>query len=212
MRRRHVGRWRSRRGVAVVVAAGALGVLAVSGCSTTNGASVDPPPAVLAPSTSPAWPSTPGPAEPGTQTQSPPAESSSPISPDLPGAGLLETRATIERWVDGDTVVTSAGRVRLLGIDTPERGQCGFGPATSLANRLAPAGAVVSLLAAPDDDDTDKYGRLLRYVQAGAVDVGYELISDGSAVARYDSRDGYGAHPREDAYVAADAASPNRCP
>ena len=27
------------------------------------------------------------------------------------------------------------------------------------------------------------------------------------AVARYDSRDGYGRHPREDAYVAADAAS-----
>jgi len=32
--------------------------------------------------------------------------------------------------------------------------------------------------------------------------------SRGLAVARYDSRDGYGAHPRETSYVAADAASP----
>ena len=38
------------------------------------------------------------------------------------------------------------------------------------------------------------------------------MIQEGLAVARYDSRDGYGTHPREAAYVAADAASPDRCP
>ena len=35
------------------------------------------------------------------------------------------------------------------------------------------------------------------------------MPSLGRAIARYDSRDGYGRHPREDTYVAADAASPN---
>ena len=34
-----------------------------------------------------------------------------------------------------------------------------------------------------------------------------QLIEDGWAIARYDSRDGYGTHPREQQYVSADAAS-----
>ena len=34
------------------------------------------------------------------------------------------------------------------------------------------------------------------------------MIKQGWAVARYDSRDGYGRHAREASYVAADAASP----
>ena len=131
----------------------------------------------------------------------------------LPRTDLPSTEATIERWVDGDTVVTSEGRVRLLGMDTPERGQCGFGPASSYAGRLAPPGSTVELVSVPGDDDRDRYGRLLRYVYVGADDVGYAQILAGYAIARYDSRDGYGPHPHEDAYVAADAANPNpACP
>jgi hypothetical protein len=40
------------------------------------------------------------------------------------------------------------------------------------------------------------------------------MIESGRAIARYDGRDGYGEHPRQAAYVAADAASPsmNECP
>ncbi len=67
-------------------------------------------------------------------------------------------------------------------------------------------------------EDEDRYGRLLRYVDVGAVgavgavdvvDVGLSLIEDGWAMARYDSRDGYGAHPRQEQYVAADLATPD---
>ena len=36
-------------------------------------------------------------------------------------------------------------------------------------------------------------------------------IMGGFARARYDSRDGYGRHPRQDDYVAADAATPSIC-
>jgi micrococcal nuclease len=54
-------------------------------------------------------------------------------------------------------------------------------------------------------DDADRYGRLLRYVDVQGRDVGLALIKEGWAVARYDSRDGYGRHPREDAYVRADS-------
>jgi endonuclease YncB( thermonuclease family) len=58
-------------------------------------------------------------------------------------------------------------------------------------------------------DDEDRYGRLLRYVDVGALDAGLSLIEDGWAIARYDSRDGYGAHPRQEQYVAADLAAPD---
>jgi endonuclease YncB( thermonuclease family) len=142
-----------------------------------------------------------------------PGPKNDPTDASLPRDGLPSTSATVVRWVDGDTVVTSAGRVRLLGMDTPERGQCGFGPATSLAGRLAPPGSTVELVAVPDKDDKDRYGRLLRYVYAGRTDVGYAQILAGFARARYDSRDGYGAHPNEPAYIAADASSSNpACP
>ena len=110
--------------------------------------------------------------------------------------------------IDGDTIDTSAGRVRVIGIDTPERGECNFGPASSLLSRLiAQSGNQVVLVAVPGKDDTDRYGRLLRYVDSpSGQDLGREIIANGLAISRYDSRDGYGAHPREADYVALDAA------
>lgn len=110
--------------------------------------------------------------------------------------------------IDGDTIDTTVGRIRVIGIDTPERGECNFGPATSLLRRLiAESGNQVVLTAASDKDDEDRYGRLLRYIDSpSGVDFGRELIAAGYAIARYDSRDGYGAHPREADYVALDAA------
>ena len=55
------------------------------------------------------------------------------------------------------------------------------------------------------DEDHDQYGRLLRYVNVGRMDAGLREIKAGLAIARYDSRDGYGFHPRENLYVATDA-------
>lgn len=115
---------------------------------------------------------------------------------------------TVTDVIDGDTIDTTAGRVRVIGIDTPERGECNFGPASSLLSRLiAQSGGQVVLTAVPGKDDTDRYGRLLRYVDSpSGQDLGRELIAAGLAIARYDSRDGYGAHPREADYVSLDAA------
>ncbi len=106
--------------------------------------------------------------------------------------------------VDGDTVeVGGVGRVRLVGVDTPEVGTCG---SRSAAVRLADLvlGRRVRLVAG-GQGDTDRYGRLLRYVEVNGLDVGLVLVQEGRAVARYDSRDGYGSHRRERAYVDADA-------
>ena len=74
---------------------------------------------------------------------------------------------------------------------------------------IAPVGTAVTLTS-DGRDDRDRYGRLLRYVDAGATDTGREMIGGGLAVARYDSRDGYGRHPREADYVALDGATPDR--
>jgi endonuclease YncB( thermonuclease family) len=115
------------------------------------------------------------------------------------------------RIVDGDTLELGNGEtVRLVGIDTPEIGECGYDAASVALARLV-AGRQVRL--GRSDEDRDAYGRLLRYVDVGSTDAGLRLIRSGLAIARYDSRDGYGFHPREPGYVAADKAShPIGCP
>ena len=118
----------------------------------------------------------------------------------------------VSRVIDGDTVELGTGDdVRIVGIDTPERGECGYAEATANMVRLV-AGKRVRL--GISDEDHDRYGRLLRYVDIGAMDAGLRQIKNGLAIARYDSRDGYGEHPREARYIAADRGSPNRssCP
>jgi len=113
--------------------------------------------------------------------------------------------------VDGDTIrVTRNGgaeKVRIVGVDTPDSGECGYARATSHLEKLIAGQKVQLVTAGAAKDDRDQYDRLLRYVQAGSTDVGYRQIADGYAVARYDSRDGYGWHRREAAYIKADAAN-----
>lgn len=114
----------------------------------------------------------------------------------------------VARVIDGDTVELGNGQgVRVVGIDTPERGECGFDTATAAMIRLV-EGKQVRLT--QPDEDTDRYGRLLRYLNIGDIDPGLRLIKNGLAIARYDSRDGYGYHPREPVYIAADKASANK--
>jgi micrococcal nuclease len=54
-------------------------------------------------------------------------------------------------------------KVRLIGIDTPEVGQCGAAKATAVARKLA-QGATVTLTADPTQATRDRYNRLLAYV------------------------------------------------
>lgn len=99
--------------------------------------------------------------------------------------------------------------MRIVGIDSPERGECGHREATEVLTALI-AGRPVQLSGGARDD-RDRYGRLLCYLDIDGVDVGEELIRSGWANARYDSRDGYGHHLREDTYIATDVATEHRC-
>ena len=102
------------------------------------------------------------------------------------------SRATVTRVVDGDTVdVAPGGRVRLIGIDTPEAVdprqpvQC-YGREASVGAGALLNGRAVLLEADPSQDDKDAFDRLLRYVwlsdgpNAGRQ-VNFELIARGFA-------------------------------
>ena len=118
--------------------------------------------------------------------------------------------ATVDHWSDGDTVVTDLGKIRLIGINAPDVGECGYGKATKSAIKLAPVGSTIVLTAPTGHDDTDQYGRLLRYVAVGAADVGLKQIKAGS-VAKFDSTDGYDAHPKQAKYRKTDIKKRDYC-
>jgi endonuclease YncB( thermonuclease family) len=124
----------------------------------------------------------------------------------LPEPEGIVTTGVVTKVVDGDTIDVDGVRVRIIGIDTPERGECGYDLATEAMAALVD-GRTVTLTSVYGKDDTDRYGRLLRYVDRGTTDAGLSMINEGLAIARYDSRDGYGAHPREERYIAADDAT-----
>lgn len=151
--------------------------------------------------------------EPTTTSSSAPRSTASTGAPSTSATAAPTTAAqdptavVVTEVTDGDTVVVEGGtRVRLIGIDTPERGQCGFHEASDALEALIGGRPVVLVPGARDD--RDRYGRVLRYLDVDGRDLNLEMIRSGHAIARYDSRDGYGRHAREDAYVAADANSP----
>ncbi len=98
--------------------------------------------------------------------------------------------ADVVRVVDGDTIdVRLVGgdveRVRLLDVDTPERG-CPQFAASSAFTRARVAGRTVRLVRPPGERDRGYYGRLLREVwvtyQGHEVNIGDELLAAGLAM------------------------------
>jgi micrococcal nuclease len=87
--------------------------------------------------------------------------------------------------IDGDTITIAGGdRVRYIGIDTPEvHPQVeAFGLEAWQANRELVEGKAVRL--ERDVSETDKYGRLLRYVWVDGTMVNAELVRRGLAEAK----------------------------
>jgi micrococcal nuclease len=94
-----------------------------------------------------------------------------------------EAACTVERIIDGDTLVCTGGvRVRLLLIDAPESDQPPFGrDATAVLERLAPVGTTLTMQS--DVQPLDRYGRTLSYLfLADGRSVNEELLRQGMAV------------------------------
>lgn len=90
----------------------------------------------------------------------------------------------VERVIDGDTIDVRIGdetyRVRYIGMDTPGVGDP-FAQEATERNRELVQGQAVTLV--KDISETDRYGRLLRYVFIGDTFVNYELVAQGFAMA-----------------------------
>jgi len=98
--------------------------------------------------------------------------------------GQNEQIGVVTRVIDGDTIDIDIGskvhRVRYIGMNTPERDEPCFDEATE-ANIDLVAGKTVKLV--KDVSETDRYGRLLRYVYVGDVFVNHALVAEGYAEA-----------------------------
>ena len=93
--------------------------------------------------------------------------------------------ARVIRVIDGDTITVEGGyKVRYIGIDTPEIYPVveAFGMEALEANRKLVEDKEVRL--ERDVSETDKYGRLLRYVYVNDTFVNAELVRQGLAEAK----------------------------
>ena len=108
------------------------------------------------------------------------------IDADAASNGDFTMRGTVTSVADGDTVrVRLLGgrveRVRLIGIDAPERAECFSRKATAAARGLA-LDEQVTLRGDATQDTRDTYGRLLAYVWLpGGRDLGAQLLARGAA-------------------------------
>jgi endonuclease YncB( thermonuclease family) len=194
--------------LAVVIVVGVVGA-AVDDQEASDTDASDAPVATSEPTTAPDQeePSSPAPARDVADEPQPGSQPTRTARPKPESAPEPRTHL-VTRVIDGDTVELASGAgIRVVGIDTPEEGDCGYDEATANMERLVLMRQVTLV---KSDEDTDRYGRLLRYVDRGKVDAGLGQITSGWAVARYDSRDGYGAHARENRYIAADEAAPDK--
>jgi micrococcal nuclease len=97
---------------------------------------------------------------------------------------VTEEGVRVIRVIDGDTIEISGGvHVRYIGIDTPETypEMEFYGLEAKAKNIELVEGKLVTL--ERDVSDTDRYGRLLRYVYVDGVFVNGELVRLGYAEA-----------------------------
>ena len=112
------------------------------------------------------------------------------VDHDMSFAAVVSTStAQVVRVIDGDTIdvrMTQSGevaRIRYIGIDTPEPYRDGvpacFSAEATMANKNLVDGKTVMLVS--DQEDSDQYDRLLRYVYVGDDMINEELLAGGYA-------------------------------
>jgi micrococcal nuclease len=104
-------------------------------------------------------------------------------TPQVAGESTEESdRYLVKRIIDGDTIELETGeKVRYIGIDAPEKDKECFSLESSLKNTELVLGKYVRL--EKDKSETDRYGRLLRYVYIEDVFINELLVKEGYAKA-----------------------------
>ena len=206
------GHWRFLGAVA------GLAALALVSCGGTAGTTTSPPetapptkaPALATSSSSPTATTATTATTPTTRPATSTTTGSTPIStttiPPPTVTSVPGTEVPVVSVTDGDTIrVLVRGTdepVRLIGINSPESGECLYEKATAYMKDLLSAGTV---RLESDVSDRDQYGRLLRYVFVGDVFVNEAMVRQGLAIARRYEPDVAQADRLEAAQAAAEA-------
>ena|SRR3989338_4359692 len=87
----------------------------------------------------------------------------------------------VTKVIDGDTIVIAGGqRVRLLSIDTRERGENCYAEAKARMEELV---LLKNITLERDRENEDQYDRILRYVYVNDAMINLLMIEEGLAVA-----------------------------
>ncbi len=90
-----------------------------------------------------------------------------------------KSSALVIKVIDGDTIVIESGeRVRLLGIDAPEKGENYYKEAKE---RLEDLILFKNVTLESYGRNRDKYGRLLRYIWVNEENINIKMIKEGFA-------------------------------
>jgi len=88
----------------------------------------------------------------------------------------------VSKVIDGDTVVIKGGSVRLLGMDTAEKGEDCFKEAKERLEELILDKEVIL---ERDVNDKDQYKRLLRWIFIDDKNINLVMVEEGLAIARF---------------------------
>jgi endonuclease YncB( thermonuclease family) len=92
-------------------------------------------------------------------------------------------KTNITRVIDGDTIETRAGRVRFLGLNTPEPSQPKYKEAREFLKKYE--NSEVELYS----KEKDRYGRILAYVFSKNTNINLEIINSGLGHLYYYNKD-----------------------
>ncbi len=93
----------------------------------------------------------------------------------------LAVALTLPVAVDGDTIQSGESFVRLVQINTPEKGDCYYEEATAYTHNFLKLKGKLVLTADKNLDSFDEYGRALGYLTKGNRNLNLELVKYGYA-------------------------------
>jgi len=109
--------------------------------------------------------------------------SGDPTAPLPEGAEVV----TVTSITDGDTLDVSlsdgsVGRIRLIGVNSPDSNECWVDESGRALASLVPVGNEIGMTS--DISERDDFDRLLRYLWVGGMSINEELVRRGAAIAR----------------------------
>ncbi|MAG07223.1 hypothetical protein CMI46_00195 [Candidatus Pacearchaeota archaeon] len=94
----------------------------------------------------------------------------------------FEGNKFVTKVIDGDTVIIDGESVRLLGMDTDERGYPCFHEAKEKIEELI---LNKNVILEKDTEDKDQYDRYLRYIFLNGKNINLQMVEEGFAISRF---------------------------